>query len=476
MVIIASMPTFTREELYTLVWSDPILKIAPRYGLSDRGFGKLCARYNIPVPPRGYWAKRSAGKRVKQPPLPRHTDASRQEIHLKEKTGMPRPKPTTSEVHPLIVFEQEPANRLTLPDDLVLNNPMVAKTERLLKRSRRDPMGLIGAPAGGLRIHTSRDQHERALRVMQTLLAAFESRQWPVIATAEGVRVQILDETLGFGLEEGTKKIPHPITFTEQKLIDRGAGWQVPKTDSVPSGVLTLVITNVRHCRQRWTESPSKPLEQVLNKFMIGVIRAALAVKQQRAEAERRERERQDEERQRIEAERRRKIEAQRNREELAARDRFDNLTAEWQRNEQRQAFLLQLRQAMGEVAIDSALGQWLAWADRYIESADPLERFRRREPALKLYYSGYGFEFERIRGSGFAEPEPQSPYVREPPPPPGIRLQDKSAATGYSSSSLEIEVPEEAVLQYEVTDPGYVPRVFYVPASVLNRLLGKVG
>jgi hypothetical protein len=58
--------TLTREELYALVWSEPIQKLAPRYGLSDRGFGKLCARYNIPVPPRGWWAKKAAGKRVKQ--------------------------------------------------------------------------------------------------------------------------------------------------------------------------------------------------------------------------------------------------------------------------------------------------------------------------------------------------------------------------------------------------------------------------
>ena len=35
------MPTLTREELCALVWSEPIQKIAPRYGLSDRGFGKL---------------------------------------------------------------------------------------------------------------------------------------------------------------------------------------------------------------------------------------------------------------------------------------------------------------------------------------------------------------------------------------------------------------------------------------------------
>ncbi len=58
------------DELYALVWTEPIQKIAPRYGLSDRGFGKLCERYNIPVPPRGYWAKKSAGKRATQPRLP----------------------------------------------------------------------------------------------------------------------------------------------------------------------------------------------------------------------------------------------------------------------------------------------------------------------------------------------------------------------------------------------------------------------
>ena len=37
--------------------------------MSGRGLGKLCERYGIPVPPRGYWAKKAAGKRVFRPPL-----------------------------------------------------------------------------------------------------------------------------------------------------------------------------------------------------------------------------------------------------------------------------------------------------------------------------------------------------------------------------------------------------------------------
>jgi hypothetical protein len=46
---------------------------------------------------------------------------------------------------------------------------------------------------------------------------------------------------------------------------------------------------------------PQKPLEGMLNKFIIGLIRAALGVKRQREEAERRERQRQEDERKRQE-------------------------------------------------------------------------------------------------------------------------------------------------------------------------------
>lgn len=59
----------TREELYRQVWSEPIIHVASGVGLSGRGLGKLCARHNIPVPPRGWWAKKRHGHRVRQTPL-----------------------------------------------------------------------------------------------------------------------------------------------------------------------------------------------------------------------------------------------------------------------------------------------------------------------------------------------------------------------------------------------------------------------
>jgi hypothetical protein len=226
----------------------------------------------------------------------------------------------------------------------------VLKTARLLKRAKREADGLIAAPAGALHIHTSRALHERALRIVQALLTACEARGFAVAATAEGVRVTILEEALGFGIEEGTKKVEHRVSFTDQKLIDRGLGYQVAKWDHVPAGLLTLAITNVSGLRQRWSESPAKPLEALLNKFMIGLVRAALGVKRQRAEAERRERERKEEERKRQEEARRLEEAERRWREEQARVERLVRLEAVWSRNVSLRELVARGRETLGEV------------------------------------------------------------------------------------------------------------------------------
>lgn len=61
---------FTRQELYDLVWFKPIRTIAPDYGISDVAFAKTCRGHDIPLPPRGYWARQQAGKKVAQEALP----------------------------------------------------------------------------------------------------------------------------------------------------------------------------------------------------------------------------------------------------------------------------------------------------------------------------------------------------------------------------------------------------------------------
>lgn len=79
--------SLSREQLYELVWSKPMQHLAKDYGVSDRTMAKLCARKQVPVPPRGYWAKKSSGHKVVQPPLIAFV--------AKEK---PKPKPPEPEV------------------------------------------------------------------------------------------------------------------------------------------------------------------------------------------------------------------------------------------------------------------------------------------------------------------------------------------------------------------------------------------
>jgi hypothetical protein len=60
----------TREELYGLVWAKPMTEVARDFQISDRAMAKVCAKKQVPVPPRGYWAKKNAGMIVPKPPLP----------------------------------------------------------------------------------------------------------------------------------------------------------------------------------------------------------------------------------------------------------------------------------------------------------------------------------------------------------------------------------------------------------------------
>ncbi|MBM3600986.1 MAG: hypothetical protein FJX35_22535, partial [Alphaproteobacteria bacterium] len=54
----------SRRQLYDLVWSEPMQRLAKQIGISDVALAKSCRKIDVPVPERGYWNKLHAGKRV----------------------------------------------------------------------------------------------------------------------------------------------------------------------------------------------------------------------------------------------------------------------------------------------------------------------------------------------------------------------------------------------------------------------------
>jgi hypothetical protein len=57
--------TITRNDLYEMVWKEPMTTLAKRYGISDNGVRKICIKLQIPLPKEGHWMKVKAGKKVK---------------------------------------------------------------------------------------------------------------------------------------------------------------------------------------------------------------------------------------------------------------------------------------------------------------------------------------------------------------------------------------------------------------------------
>lgn len=111
--------SLTREQLYELVWSEPMLKVAARYDVSSSYMARVCTLLNVPRPERGYWAKLAVGKAPPKPPLPEARPGDESVWtkgggpFSKKDRALPRPpskrhkrkiKPTASKLknHPLI--------------------------------------------------------------------------------------------------------------------------------------------------------------------------------------------------------------------------------------------------------------------------------------------------------------------------------------------------------------------------------------
>src|SRR3546814_415630 len=67
----------TREELYRQVWARPVMQVAADYGISNVALKKICRKHGIPVPGRGHWARKAAGKKVEPAPRLAATDVGR---------------------------------------------------------------------------------------------------------------------------------------------------------------------------------------------------------------------------------------------------------------------------------------------------------------------------------------------------------------------------------------------------------------
>jgi len=136
-----------------------------------------------------------------------------------------------------------------------------------------------------------------------------------------------------------------------------------------PNGKLRLRIKNAAYdVRRTWADGKTQRVENCLNGFIVGLIRAAEHERLRKSEWERRERELEEERRRQQEEKERREHEAR------LAND-LKSRVSDWQQARTIREFLALIEESARnrsvDVSHDSELGRWIDWARR---RADKLE------------------------------------------------------------------------------------------------------
>ncbi|MEQ8610250.1 MAG: hypothetical protein RIB48_05615 [Parvibaculum sp.] len=263
---------FTRQELYDLVWSIPMAKLAERYGISGNGLAKACRKAEIPVPERGYWAKLQAGKKVVRKALPAvKRDTPRTVIisppGKREDSTPPPPVPDT--VAAKVEQVKQTAKPVSVPATLSNPHRIVAawlEDERREKRARRgDPWALP------LKRSDATELDKRRLRILSALLKAIEASGYTLKCERyRDVQIRTGTMTIELILEERIKQVRRLITDEDRRSSRWYAEGQKWTQEKVPTGRLRLRLLEpeYRHVVKEWEEAESSPLEALLDEVL----------------------------------------------------------------------------------------------------------------------------------------------------------------------------------------------------------------
>jgi hypothetical protein len=384
----------TREELYDRVWSTPMQKLASEFGLSDVGLAKVCKRHNIPRPSRGYWAKLECGKKVHKFPLFQAKDASLSRIHFRRTSAREEPKEEPPlAIHPdiaaLISAELDPANKIEVPLDLRGANPIIAATRESLSKGTADEYGRVSRrydfkyPC--FDVSVAKHNVHRALLLLHGLVRAFQDRGFTIVSSdrdSSQPHIQVLERKFRISVWEPSKRQKRELTKDETQQKERYPWSSIRDYEYVPTGVLELHLDRDTYSSSgRFADTKRVRLEDRLNDVIICMLRnvdhGRVAAERARLEA--------------IEKQKRKTAAVQLeviHRADEVRQKRLLKAIPVWEDSRRIRAYVEAVRAATqrryGAIEDASEMGQWLKWAEEYLDSIDPFSD-RRDLPTYSL-------------------------------------------------------------------------------------------
>ena len=345
---------FTRQEFHALVWSKPMTHLAKEFALSDVALHKICRKHDIPNPPLGWWAKKAAGKAVKQTPLPKAKAGISDRITIA--AGEMRPEPD------LIATARE--NARVLASSIAIDsdppaNPIVDRTIAQLRRAKPSTTnGLVSVESAGVvNVSVAPASIDRVELILLRVAAAAGTLGIELVRGDKSAAFICEGETIAFQITETVKREKH--VPTEKELAEQEAArrkrerrWKSPNSwddadfsfsflrgpewDYRPTGQLAFELEQSYFLgtspRRSFKDAKVQRLENMASDIAVGLAVYAAAKKDDRSRREEEARKREEERQRREIAQRQHHVIERRGAvldhvlEELAALDRLRRL------------------------------------------------------------------------------------------------------------------------------------------------------
>ncbi len=270
-----------RDSLYEEVWATPMAKLAKKYGISDVGLAKVCRKLAIPVPGRGYWAKKDVGQTVQKLPLP----ALKEPVRLYKPT--PKPEPPKIEEYTTPDERAQVAKVIERDAQLILkrgsmSHPLIVQARDILGRSNRDGHDLLWTDEPCLDISVSKAALPRALRLAAGLITALEEEGFKIAVKKghkEKTTATLHNQAIGFTIVERIDHIPLA-SPPKGGVLQRVLTYAGTPHEQKPSGRLGLQIWQPWNASpKRWNDGKTRTLEDLLPEIVAAFLRIALAGK-----------------------------------------------------------------------------------------------------------------------------------------------------------------------------------------------------
>ena len=349
--------------------------------------GKTCRKLQVPLPGRGYWAKKAHGHSVKREPLPRLHEVPRVVRYRPAAVVNTVPSPPPRPEFPI---EDEDKVELTRIDQMllagafsvkkprkVLHQPLVVAARNVLSHASQYK-GILQTPWNEtcLDIRVSKPSLRRGLGIMAAIIAILEENGVKVRvvpgdqsygARSSQTSATIFGENIDFGIMERTKHIRVPDTTAGPDAIGR----QRYQHHYESTGALSLhVFSPSSYFKTCWDDTEQTTIESLVPEFVASMMK--VAVEHRRNTAKRN----QEEFFRRLHWEELKALKPQIDVEE-ARIQRLEKCADDWHRAKRIREYVLALieyRTKQGKaLTSDTALGKWAIWAFQQADRIDPL-------------------------------------------------------------------------------------------------------